>query len=123
MLLELFEPFLEHRAVRDDLALRGYPSAEPMPARAAREVFFGFFTRNAGGRATNSYLAFQIGPIKHQRRVWIFGQFPSFAALVIGEEDESAFIETFQQDNPRRKPALLIRGSQRHRCRLEQLGV
>src|SRR6266571_3856826 len=41
-LLELFEPLFEHRTIRDDLALAGYPRAELVPARAAHEVLLGF---------------------------------------------------------------------------------
>src|SRR5437762_6415957 len=39
--LELFEPFFKHCAIADDLALRGYPRSELVPARAAREILLG----------------------------------------------------------------------------------
>src|SRR5207249_7111131 len=69
------------------------------------------------------HLTFQFRPIEYERGVWIFGEFPPFAAPVVREEDEATFIQTFQQHNPSRGPSALVRRGQGHSGWLKQLGV
>src|ERR1051326_991380 len=105
----------EFSAVHHDFALSRGPCANAAAARAAFEVSVGFGLRQFRDIAHDTNLAFKVRPIEDQCAARIFSQLMAFATVVIGEENESAFVHAFQQNDARRRTTFFIGGGESHR--------
>ena len=75
---------------------------------------------NFAHRAGDADLSFQIRPVKRQRRVRIFGQLKSFAAVVIRVKNEAAFVHALEQHGAVGGPAGLVHCRQHHRVHVHR---
>ena len=77
----------------DRLALRGRPSADLAAFWPRLEVLERFFWQDFCGASMDNHLAFDGEPRKQQGDVFVGGYVFGFAALVVGEEEESFFVK------------------------------
>src|SRR5579883_1935595 len=100
-------------------ALIGSPGPDLAAPRAAVEIRFRLRIRHFADRAGDTNLPFLLRPVKYQGCLRVFGQFAPFSTIVIGEENEPAFIQAFEQHNSCRRPALSVGGGQDHRIEIQ----
>jgi hypothetical protein len=65
--------------------------------------------------------ALELDPVELQRGERMDRQLAALPALVVGEPDDAALVESLDEDDARRRPAFGAHGRQRHRIRLRQL--
>src|SRR4051794_39444654 len=97
------------------------PRTQPAPPRTTAVIGLRLLSRDGSGYSGNPDLTLQLRPVEDHRRVRIRRQLAALLAPVIGEEDESALVEAFEQNDAGRRRALRADGGQRHRVRLLQL--
>src|SRR5713226_9628918 len=109
-------------ATFNHFALVRSPRADLAPERTRLKIFLRFVFRNLLDKSFDAHLPLLRQPVGHQTRARILGEVRRFAAFVIGEENKSEVVETFQQDDPRRRLSILRRRRQRHRVSFRNAG-
>src|SRR5690606_1533190 len=85
----------------DRLALRRHPGSDARTQGAAAIVFVRLFRAGLLDTAFDAHLALERLPEEEQRGARVTGEFQTFTGLVVGEEDEAALIEAFEQHDAR----------------------
>lgn len=114
---------VQPRAVRDDVALRRDPSAQPRPLGPGLEVRPSRGSVNALYPAAHACLALQIRPVKDGGGAWIGSELTAFFTVVIGVEHELAIVERFGEDDAGRRFAVATAGCEREGVRLGEAGT
>jgi len=91
--------------------------------RARREIGVGFGGGKLRYTSSDAHLAVDFAPIKYQGGMWIQGQLPPLAALIIGEEKEAPLIDSLEQNHSRRRAAAASTCRERHRIWFQQPGA
>jgi hypothetical protein len=112
----------ERRAAVDHRALFGRPRTDARAERARREIAVAFVGAGFLDPAFDAHLALELDPVEQQRRVRMGGEVAALAAFVIGKEDEPAFVDTLDEHDSGRRPAVRADGGERHRVGLGELG-
>src|SRR5712692_6475763 len=113
---------LQRGATFNHFALVRSPRADLAPERTRLKIFFRFVFRNLLDKSFDAHLPLLRQPVGNQARARILGEVRRFAAFVIGVENKTAVVETFQQDDPRRRLSILRRRRQRHRVSFRNAG-
>src|SRR6185295_15711863 len=87
------EQFLQNRAAGHPLALRRGPGREARAERPARIVGVGILRADFLDRALDPHLALEIRPEEHRAGGGARFELASFAAEVVGVEDETAALD------------------------------
>ena len=111
----------QHRAGRNDLALRRSPGAQSRVQRARRVVVVRLLRAGLLHRAFDAHHPFQLNPVKLQRGDGQVGQLLTLAAVVVGVPDQASCIDTFDEHDAGRRPAIAAHGGQGHGVGLGQL--
>ena len=104
-------------------ALTGDGGAELAAARAAGEVIAGLLGGDFLGAAVDDQLAVEGAPEHDEGDVGVGGDVVAFAAVVVGEEDEAAVFDAFEQHHAAGGAAVGGDGGQGHGVGQGQLGV
>ena len=91
--------------------------------RPAGEILVGFRGRDFFDAAVDTHFAFEVVPVKYQRRTRIGGQFAGLAAQVVGIKHETVGIDAFQQHDAGRGCIVGADGGQRHCIDHRQFGA
>src|SRR6185369_2665824 len=93
----------------------GRPGAELRIPRPAGEVGVGLVIGYAFHRALDPYLPPQALPMEEEGCARVFGELIALRALLVGVEYETVRPMSLEQDHAHRRPAVAVRGRQRHR--------
>lgn len=104
-------------------ALWGYGGAELAVPGAAGEVVPGLLGVEFFGAAVDDQLAVEGAPEHDEGDVGVGGDVVAFAAVVVGEEDEAAVFDAFEQHHAAGGAAVGGDGGQGHGVGQGQLGV
>src|SRR5882724_1163023 len=99
---------LQLRTVWHNLTLGRSPRREPAAQRSRLKIGGRLSSRKFADFTGNADLPFQISPIKNKSRLRVFRQLLSFAAVIVGEKNEAAFINAFEQNDARRGSARFV---------------
>src|SRR5258706_14489123 len=108
------EQFLQNRAIGHPFALRRGPGREARAQRTGREVGVRFLGADFLDHALDPHLALQIRPEEHRAGGGAGLELASFAAEVVGIEDETAALDALEQDHARRGRAVGAYRGERH---------
>ena len=104
-------------------ALMGNGGAELAAPGAAGEVVAGLLGGDFLGAAVDDQLAVEGAPEHDEGDVGVSGDVVAFAAVVVGEEDEAAVFDAFEQHHAAGGAAVGGDGGQGHGVGQRQLGV
>lgn len=104
-------------------ALMGDGSTELAAPGAAGEVIAGLLGGDFFGAAVDDQLAVEGAPEHDEGDVGVGGDIVAFAAVVVGEEDEAAVLDAFEQHHAAGGAAVGGDGGQGHGIGQGQLGV
>src|ERR1700751_1253287 len=119
---DLVESAFELSPTRDRTALRRDNRADPALQRALFKVSLRFIVRDSGKVTFDLDLSLQPRPMEIEGSSRVLSQIAAFTALVVGEEDKSSFIESFQKNDSSGRTPLPIGGRQGHCVRLSVAG-
>lgn len=119
---KLVEFGFKNGAGGDDFALLADPRADAATEWAAEEVSEGFGGGDFFGFAADDDLSFEVEPREEEGDIGILGNVVGFAAMVVGEEDEAALVEGFEEDGAGEDEAGGIGSGEDHGVGLDDVG-
>ena len=87
------------------------------------KIRFRFCARSFLDPSGNANLPLQLHPVNDEGGLRIGFQFAAFAALIVGKKNETALIETLQENDANRRSAIGCGGGEADRVRIRQRGI